>query len=109
MERRTLIKSAVICTALATTLAATAKGQPASGGGRIRSRPFVEAGDGTRLFCRDWGEGAPVLFCHPWGSTEVSGNTSSQSSAIKACAASPTTGAVMGDRTIPAVATTSDL
>ena len=67
MERRTLIKSAVICTALATTLAATAKGQPASGGGRIRSGPFVEAGDGTRLFCRDWGEGAPVLFCHPWG------------------------------------------
>jgi hypothetical protein len=52
MERRTLIKSAVICTTLATTLAATAKGQPASGGGRIRSGPFVEAGDGTRLFCR---------------------------------------------------------
>jgi pimeloyl-ACP methyl ester carboxylesterase len=29
--------------------------------------PFIEASDGTRLFYRDWGDGRPVLFCHPWG------------------------------------------
>jgi non-heme chloroperoxidase len=32
-----------------------------------RSNPFIEANDGTRLFNRDWGVGAPVVFCHPWG------------------------------------------
>jgi non-heme chloroperoxidase len=32
-----------------------------------RSNPFVEANDGTRLFYRDWGVGAPIVFCHPWG------------------------------------------
>jgi non-heme chloroperoxidase len=31
-----------------------------------RSGPFIDAEDGTRLFHRDWGEGAPILFCHPW-------------------------------------------
>jgi non-heme chloroperoxidase len=67
MKRRTLIKSAAICTALATTLAVPAKGQPASGVSRVRFGPLVEVADGTRLFYRDWGEGAPVLFCHPWG------------------------------------------
>lgn len=28
--------------------------------------PFIEAGDGTRLFYKDWGTGAPVLFVHGW-------------------------------------------
>lgn len=32
-----------------------------------RSNPFVETNDGTRLFYRDWGVGAPIVFCHPWG------------------------------------------
>jgi hypothetical protein len=49
MKRRTLIKSAAICTALATTLAVPAKGQPASGVSRVRFGPFVEVADGTRL------------------------------------------------------------
>jgi len=36
---------------------------------RERRHPgtFIEADDGTRLFYRDWGSGAPVIFCHPWG------------------------------------------
>jgi non-heme chloroperoxidase len=62
MNRRTLIKSAAICTALATTLAVPAKGQPASGVSRVRFGPFVEVADGTRLFYRDWGEGARPLL-----------------------------------------------
>lgn len=28
--------------------------------------PFVEIGDGTRLFYKDWGTGKPVLFVHGW-------------------------------------------
>jgi len=32
-----------------------------------RSNPFIGASDGTRLFHRDWGVGAPIVFCHPWG------------------------------------------
>jgi non-heme chloroperoxidase len=31
--------------------------------------PFIEARDGTRLFYRDWGSGAPVLFVAPWALT----------------------------------------
>jgi non-heme chloroperoxidase len=31
------------------------------------SGPFIETNDGTRLFYRDWGVGAPIVFCHPWG------------------------------------------
>jgi pimeloyl-ACP methyl ester carboxylesterase len=27
---------------------------------------FVEARDGTRLFCRDWGSGRPLVFAAPW-------------------------------------------
>jgi non-heme chloroperoxidase len=28
--------------------------------------PFIQTGDGTRLFYKDWGEGQPVLFVHGW-------------------------------------------
>src|SRR5215208_4389852 len=28
--------------------------------------PFIETGDGTRLFYKDWGTGEPVLFVHGW-------------------------------------------
>jgi pimeloyl-ACP methyl ester carboxylesterase len=32
-------------------------------GSRARA-PFIETGDGIRLFYKDWGQGPPVLFCH---------------------------------------------
>ena len=35
-------------------------------GRRDVRREYVEAGDGTRLFVRDWGSGAPVLFLAGW-------------------------------------------
>jgi non-heme chloroperoxidase len=28
--------------------------------------PFIQTGDGTRLFYKDWGTGEPVLFVHGW-------------------------------------------
>lgn len=28
--------------------------------------PFVDTQDGTRLFCKDWGTGQPVLLVHGW-------------------------------------------
>jgi non-heme chloroperoxidase len=28
--------------------------------------PFVTSQDGTALFCRRWGEGPPIVFCHAW-------------------------------------------
>lgn len=41
---------------------------PSGSAGPPRSDPsFVEARDGTRLFVRDWGTGAPIVFLHAWG------------------------------------------
>ena len=70
MERRTLIKAAAMAAAVG--VEAAGSGQPASTRStdtRERRHPgmFIEAHDGTRLFCRDCGDGAPVIFCHPWG------------------------------------------
>lgn len=31
-----------------------------------RSGSWIEASDGAKLFYRDWGDGTPVVFCHPW-------------------------------------------
>ena len=64
MDRRTVLGWAA---AAGTGLVFGTQGiaaQPA----RAPRRPteYVEAGDGTRLFVRDWGAGAPVLFLAGW-------------------------------------------
>ena len=69
MERRTLIKA--VAMAAAAGAGAAGSEQPSSTRStdtRERRHPgtFIEADDGTRLFCRDWGGGVPVIFCHPW-------------------------------------------
>jgi pimeloyl-ACP methyl ester carboxylesterase len=33
---------------------------------KARSKEFIEARDGTPLFCRDWGTGKPMVFVAPW-------------------------------------------
>ena len=70
MERRSLIKAAAM--AVTAGAGAAGSGQPAitrstATRERRHAGTFIEADDGTRLFCRDWGGGAPVIFCHPWG------------------------------------------
>ncbi|MBN8938349.1 MAG: alpha/beta hydrolase [Rhizobiales bacterium] len=40
--------------------------QSGNAGRPRRSGSWIEAGDGAKLFHRDWGDGAPVVFCHPW-------------------------------------------
>jgi len=70
MQRRVVMKSISMGITLAATSAASAASvdtRPTSQAKRMRSGPFVQTDDGTRLFYRDWGEGTPVLFCHPWG------------------------------------------
>ena len=33
---------------------------------RPAAATFITSHDGTALFCRDWGEGAPIVFASPW-------------------------------------------
>jgi pimeloyl-ACP methyl ester carboxylesterase len=70
IERRTVIRSlatsAAIGAAAAAAIGQHAPAQAASGPRQGRLEPFFEAVDGTRLFYRDWGDGMPVVFCHPW-------------------------------------------
>ncbi len=71
IARRTVMKSvamnAVIGAALAVASGQSAGAQANPRPKQTRFGPFIEAGDGTKLFYRDWGDGMPVIFCHPWG------------------------------------------
>ncbi len=37
--------------------------------------PFIETGDGTRLFYKDWGTREPVLLVHGWVLAPTCGST----------------------------------
>lgn len=55
--------------AVAAATVATGRPAHAQSSHRERSRcpgSWIGASDGVTLFYRDWGDGAPVVFCHPW-------------------------------------------
>jgi len=65
MNRRDALRSAAMAATGATMIGA-ADGAAASAQ-KVRSGPFIEATDGTRLYYRDWGTGArTALFVAPW-------------------------------------------
>jgi pimeloyl-ACP methyl ester carboxylesterase len=70
MERRTVLKAvamgAAVGAALPTSGKAAAEAKSDTAQTPTRPGPFIEASDGTKLFHRDWGEGTPIVFCHPW-------------------------------------------
>jgi pimeloyl-ACP methyl ester carboxylesterase len=64
-----VIKTMAMSAAIGAALAASGRvaGAQSNAPGELsRSRPFLEASDGTLLFYRDWGNGRPVVFLHPW-------------------------------------------
>jgi non-heme chloroperoxidase len=69
MERRTVVKTLAMGAAIGAALVGPDQSADASSETpRKPARPgaFLEGSDGTKLFCRDWGDGPPVVFCHPW-------------------------------------------
>jgi non-heme chloroperoxidase len=72
MHRRDVLKSVASATAgagliLARDGAAETQGKRPAVSRRVPGAPFIETGDGTSLFYRDWGAGDPVVFTHAWG------------------------------------------
>jgi non-heme chloroperoxidase len=71
MQRRNILKSVMSAMALAGLMGATTGARAEkTGDERARTPPrgsYVEARDGTELYWRSWGEGAPVLFVAAWG------------------------------------------
>jgi non-heme chloroperoxidase len=70
MIRRDMLKAAAAALGGAGLLGARPAALAAAPSGRgvstVRGAPFVETRDGTLLFLRDWGAGAPVLFLSGW-------------------------------------------
>jgi pimeloyl-ACP methyl ester carboxylesterase len=64
---KSVAMNVVIGAALAAASGRSAGAQAIPRPKQTRFGPFVEAGDGTKLFYRDWGDGMPVVLCHPWG------------------------------------------
>jgi non-heme chloroperoxidase len=69
MERRTVMKTLAMGAVMGA--AVVAADQPADALSDTTRKPtrsgaFLEGSDGTKLFCRDWGDGPAIVFCHPW-------------------------------------------
>jgi non-heme chloroperoxidase len=63
MQRRDLLKMAAVLGAAGLS----AQSEPTAAANREgNAMAYVEAHDGTKLFCRSWGEGRPVLFASAW-------------------------------------------
>ena len=73
MYRRDLLKTAGAAIGGAALLGAdTAIADQRARGSNASARvtgPFVETRDGTQLFSRDWGSGAPLVFISGWALT----------------------------------------
>jgi non-heme chloroperoxidase len=65
MNRRTMIMSSA-GTVFAGTTGSTAAAAAAARPSTKTLGDFVTANDDTRLYCKTWGAGAPVVFVHSW-------------------------------------------
>jgi non-heme chloroperoxidase len=73
VNRRNLLQGLTSALAGAGLIASDPEGVSANGaraaassGGNIVDGPFIETGDHTMLFYKEWGTGKPVLFVHSW-------------------------------------------
>jgi non-heme chloroperoxidase len=69
MHRRELLTTFATAGAAATATMTSGERTLAasdSGAARRPHPPYIESHDGTRLYWREWGSGAPVMFVHSW-------------------------------------------
>jgi hypothetical protein len=59
------MKSLAMGAVMAATMGQTTTAQSNTSPKQTPRGPFIESGDGTKLFVRNWGDGTPIVFCHP--------------------------------------------